>query len=126
MTLLLVPTNVETTNATVWLGSIDESPRALLLAYACREEPVAESAWSTVPSEPGCRSVQCARVRLTNLSPATPYGIVLRQDGVERVRGSVKTLPTTLPTTHRGGFRAMLGSCFAAKHDAGQAGQTFA
>jgi hypothetical protein len=117
MSYLLVPLQVFSDNATVWVGVIDESTDALSL-HAGDQTLTLDGTWQRWETQPGGRSVAIQRIVVGGLQPRTRYELELRRDDRRVANGSVTTLPASLPVPGERPFTVMLGSCFYSRADA--------
>jgi hypothetical protein len=135
MAYLLVPLGVSATEATVWIGAINDSLTAVQLVSQPRitqtPRPVEQGHWA---SQTGKYTVDYQRVTLGGLEPRTTYALELLVNGVsetsflerEFLRAELTTLPDRLPTAFEKPFTVLLGSCFCTGQDqAGTVGRTF-
>jgi hypothetical protein len=141
MAYLIVPLGVSATEATVWIGAINDNPNnhdSLTSVHLVGSPPinqerqqVTQGNWA---SETGQYTVDYQRVTLGGLEPRTTYVLELLIDGVSRssfpehefLRAELTTLPDHLPTAFEKPFTVLLGSCFCARQDQeGTAGRTY-
>ncbi len=127
MSFLIVPNEVQSHQATIWIAAIDQTfdPAKTVLDYGSNSLPL-PGGWKDFATDDGERTIRYQRVVLTNLSPRTAYTLVLRVGGHLQADGVVTTLPERLPAKPERAFTVLLGSCFYAREDAvGAVGQTF-
>src|SRR5215207_4590016 len=127
MAYLLVPLQVSTTDATIWVGAVGEPPRELALRAAPGQSDVRlPDAWDHWQARPGGPSLAVQRVSIGSLRPRTRYAVDVRSGDEVLASGSLTTLPDRLPPLGEPPFTVMLGSCFYARADAmGSVGNVF-
>jgi hypothetical protein len=135
MAYLMVPLSVSATEATVWIGAINDNLNAVELVGQppINQGPqhVERGRWA---SQTGQYTVDYQRVTLGGLEPRTTYTLELLVHGVsqtsfperEFLRAELTTLPDRLPTAFEKPFTVLLGSCFCTTQDqAGMVGRTY-
>jgi hypothetical protein len=119
MSYLLVPLQVSSSTASVWIGATGEPERELVLVATPGQTEVGLSGgWQHWEARPGGPSVDVQRPTLEELQPRTRYVLELHGDNQVLASGSVTTLPDRLPMPGEPPFTVMLGSCFYARADA--------
>jgi hypothetical protein len=130
MDFAVVPTDVGTEDAVIWVGAIgDDSvdPADVWLEHRASGARWQVTGWDRWQEPDGPRSLRYRRVLLAGLAPATRYAFHLRVVGQGRAEADVTTLPTTLPGLQEPPFIVLLGSCFCRAQDAnGRVGRTVA
>ncbi|HLQ78391.1 MAG TPA: hypothetical protein VK210_13610 [Terriglobia bacterium] len=127
MAFLIVPNEVDTKKAVVWVASINEPFDATTaeLLYGAAQLPLHDK-WIDFKTSDGKDQIQYQRVTLPNLTPGTNYPLTLRVSGQDTADASVRTLPDRLPVTGERPFTVLLGSCYFGRQDkSGRVGQTF-
>lgn len=124
---LLVPHQVSSSGATLWIGAITESgvPADLALEWAGGRASL-QPTWQHWASRDGRHRVDYQRLTLTGLRPRTTYGVGLSDGPRWFADARVTTLPDRLPAGAEKPFTALVGSCFYEPNDqAGAAGRTY-
>lgn len=127
MAFLVIPNEVESNSATVWLAAINESfdPAHAVLEYGSNQMGL-HRMWGDYSTSDGKNRILYLRVKLTELSPRTPYNLTFRFQGQVKADGRVTTLPDRLPNAGERPFTVLLGSCYFQREDKmGAVGQTF-
>ena len=127
MPYLLVPHEVSATQATIWIGAVDErvGGEALTCEPGAGRHPLDEG-WERWETRPGGRSIAFQRVTVSGLRPRTTYSLALHAGGHIEASGTVTTFPESLPGPGERPFVVLLGSCFYAREDkTGRAGNAF-
>jgi len=129
MDYALVPADVGTATANIWVGGIAAAPADPSDAWL--EHPASGArwpvgAWDEWRAPDGNALLRFRRLSLTGLQPSTTYALQLRVGGQIQSRGEVTTLPAALPSLNEPPFIVLLGSCFCRLQDAsGRVGRTF-
>ncbi len=127
MPFLIIPNEVFANSATVWAGAINEhlDPAVTTLDYG-NTTIALNSGWTDLATADGTNRVRYQRVRLDNLTQATPYNLALRIGGQVKADCSFTTIPWRLPNQGEPPFIVLLGSCFYRAGDpGGRVGQTY-
>lgn len=127
MSYLLIPHEVSSTTAVVWVGVINEAfDRAqVVIESNVGQLPVPTNAWQNWRSQNGQWNLDYQRVFLQGLQPRTTYPLRLRVGGVLRADAEVTLLPARVPAATEP-FIVLLGSCFFYREDdEGKAGSTY-
>lgn len=130
MDYAIVPADVGTQEASVWVGAIGDDAEPLPDMWiedraSGTRWPV--SGWERWREPGGTRSVRHRTVQLTGLTSSTRYALALRSSGQLQAQGDITTLPDTLPGPGEQPFIILLGSCFCRAQDAsGRVGQAVA
>ena len=94
MPFLLVPLAVTATDATVWIGAVDETFDPARLSLAANGMPIPLSpTWEHWASQDGRHRLEYQRVQLSGLAPRTRSSLQLRLDGSVKTTAAVTTLP---------------------------------
>lgn len=127
MTYLLVPQEVSATEATLWIGAVNENPAQALLSLKANGNLVnLNQEWKNWTSQDGTYILNFQRLRLTSLQPRTSYAVDLRGNGEFKANAKLTTLPDQLPGLDDKPFTVLLGSCFCSQEDeAGTVGTTY-
>ena len=124
MSNLLVPHDISSAGANVWLASIDETPFDGFLTWGAGTTPVDAGSWTEWRF--GNHTIRHRLVGLGDLEPRTRYPLQLRAGDAVVARGALKTLPARLPDAADAPFTILLGSCFCRRMDeAGTVGNTY-
>jgi hypothetical protein len=126
MTYLVAPKGVTATEATVWIGVINEKINLgqLVLKYNEGQRPLGAGAWEKWKS--GTEELDYQHVLLQGLSPRKTYSLQLLLNGEPKADGKVTTLPDRLPALDEKPFTVLLGSCFCRQEDdEGMVGKTY-
>lgn len=124
---LLVPHQVTTTTATMWVATVDEalSPDQLQLAPAMPggTETINPGQWPLDAQQPRIRHCE---IVVQGLVPRQTYGFALMRGARQLAGARVTTLPEELPLLGDKPFTVLLGSCFSRIEDRyGNIGSTF-
>jgi phosphodiesterase/alkaline phosphatase D-like protein len=128
MPYLLVPHDVSSTTATIWLSAADlPRPRAgSLLEYGEDEQTLDAAGWRRWSTSDGQRVLHYRAVTLRKLEADRQYRLAWRVDGEVQAHGEVRTLPERLPGIGETPLTVLLGSCFAVRRDQeGRAGTAY-
>ena len=113
MPFLIIPNEVKTTEALIWVGIINEpdDPASLVLRLNGNDVPI-PPAWNNYTTESGNNSIKYQFVTVSGLQFRTDYilELFLRNDLV--ASGNVRTLPSDLPFLDGQPFTVLLSSCF--------------
>ncbi len=114
MSFLLVPKEVTSTEAKVWVGVVNEgiNPHNIALRYGNSEIRLNDN-WNTFRTTSGQNSINYQHLTLRNLTPRTNYPLKLLTGQTLRTYGQVRTLPENLPAINESPFNVLLASCFA-------------
>ena len=127
MPYLLIPFDVSTTEANVWVASVNEGfdPGQLTLESNAGSHPLSPN-WESWISQNGDQRMDYQRASLKGLQPSKTYFLSLQRGGAVRASCRITTLPSELPTAEEKPFTALLGSCFCRQSDAsGRVGATY-
>src|SRR5215472_3526919 len=127
MAYLLIPNEVDTGWAKIWLAAINENfdPATAALSYGGNQLAV-NANWQNFVTSDGSNRIQFQRVGLNGLDQRTFYNLAFSVGGQQRATGGVTTLPVRLPVAGERPFTVLLGSCYFGREDkAGAVGQTF-
>lgn len=127
MPFLVIPHEVEANNATVWVGSINEVPAPMGLAYEGARVDLDQQAWEALDPQDPRDTFLFQRVTLPNLDSFKPYSLILRNNSDQQVaQASLTTLPVNLPSlSDPKPFTVLLASCFYWKEDKGALSAAF-
>jgi hypothetical protein len=128
MAYLVVPHEVSTSTATVWVGAIDEpfDPSQVRLVSNLGDHRL-PPAWQHWGSQDGAHHLDYQRLPVMGLQPSTPMTVQLLVNGQPQADARLTTLPSQLPTLAEKPFIVLLGSCFCrGEDDAGTVGQAYA
>lgn len=117
MAFLVIPNEVRSDQALVWVGAINENfdPTGVVLEYGGNQQPVA--GWINWATKSGKHRISFQRVLLAGLDARRNYPLRLRVGGNVVADGSVTTLPDHLPNAGEKPFTVLLGSCFFRRED---------
>ena len=141
MAYLVVPLGVSATEATVWIGAINDNPNNHDSLNAVRlvgtppinqkRQQVTQGRWT---SQTGTYTMDYQRVTIQGLEPRTTYALELLVNEVSQTSfpereflcAELTTLPDRLPTAFEKPFTVLLGSCFCTTQDqAGMVGRSY-
>jgi phosphodiesterase/alkaline phosphatase D-like protein len=128
MPFLIVPNEVTSTEAIVWLGVIDQPVTDLSqLTLRANEVDVPIPAnWTTHTTASGNNQVHYQYLTITGLQPRTDYVLEIFRTAEPIVSARVQTLPDRLPMLGERPFTVLLASCFSSsKQDSSQIGNTY-
>jgi hypothetical protein len=127
MAFLLIPNEVDTNRATIWLGAINEAFDGQNATLEYNNDQIAVAAgWNDFATQDNSFRIRYQRVTLENLSAGTKYNLTFRLAGNSLATATVCTLPDRLPVTGEKPFTVLLGSCYFNREDKfGAVGQTF-
>jgi hypothetical protein len=121
MSFLIIPHEVSTNSANVWVAAANENPGPAILEHPTGQVPLAP-AWQQDPSG----TVNYQQINLPNLEPFKQYPLGLRINNQHVAWGELTTLPAQLPSlTDPKPFIVLLGSCFYWKDDKGAVSAAF-
>jgi hypothetical protein len=130
MDYAVVPAEVGTHDARIWVGGIVDSaadPADVWLEHQASGTRWPVDGWDRWQEPDGARSLRHQRVHLTGLAQSTRYPLELRVAGQVRAHADTTTLPAALPGLNDPPFIVLLGSCFCRAQDAsGRVGRTLA
>lgn len=119
MPFLLIPNEVSSNSAVVWIAAINESfdPNRATFFYGGNQQAL--NAWNNWSTESGKFQVGYQRLQLSGLEPRQSYTLQLRIDDVvpDGATATIKTLPDGLPNAGDAPFTVLLGSCFYRRED---------
>ena len=127
MPFLIVPNEVKTTEAIVWIGIINEpfDQASLLLRFNGRDVSIPD-AWSNYTTESGNNSINYQFLTVAGLEPRTDYILELFRGGELAASGNVRTLPNELPFLDDQPFTVLLSSCFcSSRGESASIGNTY-
>ncbi|NNE99752.1 MAG: hypothetical protein HKN25_12095 [Pyrinomonadaceae bacterium] len=114
MSFLLVPNEVASDSANLWIGVVNEGVGLsdASLMYNGNSFDLTQG-WQTYRTRSGFNAVRYQHIKLQNLSPRTDYILEFSTGGKSRASGRIRTLPEELPTIFERPFNVLLASCFA-------------
>ncbi len=121
MDYAVVPMDVGTHDAVVWVGGIGleaDDRQAVWLEHPASGSRWPVSAWRPWEEPNRLRGPGHEKVQLTGLTPATRYALRLRVGDRIEAEADVTTLPASLPRLEEPPFIVLLGSCFCRAQDA--------
>src|SRR5437870_2023725 len=127
MAFLIIPNEVSSNTATIWVAAINENfdPATTVLEYGT-DQLALNAGWTDFVTEDKKNRISYQRITLNNLSPRKWYPLVLRVAGDQKADGSVITLPDRLPNASDRPFTVLLGSCYFGREDKfGDVGRTY-
>lgn len=130
MPYLLVPNEVRSTEALLWVGIINEPELAelsgLRLFLNGMETPI-PAAWNTYSTASGLNTIHYQFFNVVTLNSRTNYILELFRNNDLVATGNVRTLPEALPFIGADKpFTILLSSCFSSsKSDSGRIGNTY-
>ncbi len=114
MSFLLIPNEVTSREAIVWIGMINEeiNPNNTSIRYNNERKSLNQN-WTTYKTRSGRNFIHYQHIKLQNLKPRTDYVLEFTTGTQARATGLVRTLPPDLPTINERPFNVLLASCFA-------------
>ena len=121
MPFLAIPNEADANSATVWVGSINETPGPAALEYDGLRIDLNQQAWEALDPQDPRDTFFFQRVRLDGLERFKEYSLTLRNNNGQPVaQATVTTLPEALPSlSDPKAFTVLLASCFYWKEDKG-------
>lgn len=122
MPFLLIPRQVKSTTAQIWVAIVNESgpvdPGSLTFRYNGTPFPI-PAFWREYGSANGANHIVHQEFELTGLQPRTDYALELFHAGPRPTVSLVRTLPDDLPFLGDPGgpFKVLLASCFCSSRD---------
>jgi hypothetical protein len=127
MAFLVIPNQVGTTTAVVWVAAINEQldTATAFLTFGGLQQSL-RADWINFTTSDQKNRIQYQRVTLTNLAPGTTILLDFRAAGQSKAQATVSTLPARLPVKGERPFTVLLGSCYYEREDkAGAVGKTY-
>lgn len=127
MSFLLVPNEVKSYEALVWIGISNENVNVNTISLRCNGMlfPLLQN-WVTYDTQSNKNSLIYQYLRIQNLEPRTEYFLELYSADRLLTTARVRTLPNELPTLNEEPFTVLLASCFAsARSESGSLGSTY-
>jgi hypothetical protein len=128
MTFLVIPNDVGTDHARIWIAAINEPAierqfrEAAIdarLDYGVGALPLRHDRWKRWSSGDGANSIVYQRVTLSGLAARTRHAVRLLIDKTPVAEAGMTTLPDRLPIKGEKPFTVFLGSCFCLSEDTG-------
>lgn len=114
MPFLLIPNEVSTTSAQVWVALINEPDDRAALRLLCNgmDTPI-PNAWNHYKTTSGLNEIWYEFLNVVSLQPRTDHVFELFRGNDPVASCNVRTLPTELPFPDGQPFTVLLASCFA-------------
>ena len=127
MSFLLIPNEVTTQEAIIWVGIINEkiNPKSLSLSYN-GEILALDQNWVEFSTQTQRNTLFYQYLKIQSLKPQTEYSLKLFSKNKTFSTGNVRTLPNNLPTVDEKPFTVLLASCFcSARSGSGAIGTAY-
>lgn len=127
MSFLLIPNEVKSVEALVWIGISNENINVNTLSLRCNgvDLPLLQN-WQTYVTESGKNSLIYQYLRIQDLQPHAKYFLELYSGNRTLTTARVRTLPNELPALNETPFTVLLASCFAsARSESVSLGSTY-
>lgn len=113
MSFLVIPNEVTSREAVIWIGIINEPVNPAVLNLTCNNASFElEENWINFNTASGRNTVTYQYFTIQDLEPGNEYRLDLQTDNESLSTGSFRTLPESLPSLNEQPFTVLLGSCF--------------